>query len=153
MWAQTVSSWHRRGESERDKRQKRKSSLHLKDANTPRWQKMELELTILSWTCLLKFVCLVLHCSCINICINSTVKISFEEDTKQIKNCEKYVCGWKWDTTQWCRRFDLYFGWEARLKLDGWCTIMILYHANACSAWWIHAENEISFYISCNTYF
>lgn len=28
---------------------------------------------------------------------------------------------------------------------------MILYHAKACSIWWIHAENEISFHISCNT--
>ena len=55
----TVSSRRWRGGSQRDKRQKQRYSLRLRDANTLRWQQIELELPILSWTRLLKFVCLV----------------------------------------------------------------------------------------------
>lgn len=70
----------RRGESERDKRQKQRCRLQLKDANTPGWEQMELELNIQSWICLLKFVCLVLVL--MHKYLHTQHGISFE-DTKQ----------------------------------------------------------------------
>lgn len=69
-------------------------------------------------------------------------------DTKWIKHCD-----WIQERMQWSRGNDLYFGRETYLKLDGWCTIMIPNHTDTCSIWWSHAENEISFHVSCKAYF